>query len=58
MMTLITGIVGIAMLVAFLGVLLWWIRAVPLMIVVASVILLLLYDFTRTLRQDERGVGR
>ncbi len=52
-MTLLTGIIGIAILLVFLGVLLWWIKSLPLTIVVVGVILLLLYDFVHTLRQGE-----
>ena len=57
-MTLITGIVGIAMLVAFLGFLVWWIKDVPFTIIVVVVVLLLVYDFVRTLRYGESGTGR
>ncbi len=58
MMTLVTGIVGIAMLLGFLGILLWWIKALPLIIIVVGVVLMLLYDFVQTLRRDESGAGR
>lgn len=58
MMTLVTGIVGIAMLVVFLGILLWWIKALPLTIIVVVVVLLLIYDFVQTLRYGENGAGR
>ena len=34
MMTLITGIIGIAMLAAFLGIMVWWVKALPLIIIV------------------------
>ena len=57
-MTLVTGIVGIAMLMVFLGILVWWIKALPLTIIVVAVILLLIYDFVRTLRYGENGAGR
>ena len=57
-MTLVTGIVGIAMLVVFLGILVWWIKALPLTIIVLAVIVLLVYDFVRTLRYGENGPGR
>ena len=50
-MNLITGIIGIAMLLAFLGVLLWWIKAVPLITIVVGVVALLVYDFVQMLRQ-------
>lgn len=58
MMTFVTGIVGIAMLVAFLGFLVWWIKALPFAIIVVVVVLLLLYDFVQTLRHGDSGAGR
>ena len=57
-MTLVTGLVGIAMVVAFLGFLVWWIKALPFTIIVVGVVLLLLYDFVRTLRYGDSGAGR
>ena len=58
MMTLVTGLVGIAMLLVFLGTLVWWIKALPLTIIIVIVVLLVLYDFVRTLRYGEGGPGR
>jgi hypothetical protein len=58
MMTLVTGIIGIAMLVAFLGILVWWIKALPFTIIVIAVVLLLLWDFVQTLRSGNGGTGR
>jgi hypothetical protein len=49
--SLITGIIGIAILLAFLGVLMWWIKAVPLITIVVCVVALLVYDFVQTVRQ-------
>jgi hypothetical protein len=49
-MTFITGIIGIAMLMAFLGIMLWWVPAPPLIIIVVGVVALLIYDFVQTLR--------
>ena len=57
-MTLVTGIVGIAMLVMFLGFLVWWIKALPFTIIVVAVVLLLLYDFVQTLRAGNSGAQR
>ena len=57
-MTLVTGIVGIAMLLGFLGILAWWIKALPFTIIVVVVVLMLLYDFVRTLRYGNSGAGR
>ena len=58
MMMLVTGIIGIAMMVGFLGFLVWWIRDLPFTIIVVGVVLLLLYDFVRVLRYGEEGVRR
>jgi hypothetical protein len=51
-MTLITGIIGIGMLVAFLTFMVVWVPAPPLIIIMSSVVLLLIYDFIQTLRGD------
>ena len=58
MMTFVTGLVGIAMLVAFLGFLVWCIKDLPFTIIVVAVVLMLLYDFVRTLRYGDSGSGR
>lgn len=54
-MILITGIIGISMLLAFVGIMIWWVQALPLMIIFAVMIGLLLYDFVRTLKYGEEG---
>ena len=56
-MILITGLVGIAMLAAFLGIMLWWVKALPLIIIIIGVMLLLLYDFYMELRGPTGGAG-
>ncbi len=43
------------MLMAFLGVMVWWVPAPPLIIIVGHVMLLLIYDFVQTLRYGENG---
>lgn len=55
MTNLVTGIIGIASVIAFLGVLLWWIKAVPLIIICAGVMALLAYDFWQSLRANGNG---
>ena len=57
MTNFITGIIGIAGVLAFLGILLWWTKAVPLIIVVALVMILLLVDFVQSLRAGNGGRG-
>jgi hypothetical protein len=52
---LITGLIGIAMLVAFLGFMVVWVKAIPLIIIVVGVVALLVYDFVQTLRAGESG---
>ena len=47
---LVTGIIGVASVIAFLGVLLWWIKAPPLIIIAVGVMVLLIYDFVLSLR--------
>ena len=58
MMMLITGIVGIAMLATFLGIMLWWVKAPPLIIIVLIVMALLIQDFVQTLRYGEGSSRR
>jgi hypothetical protein len=55
MMTLVTGIVGIALFVAFLGTLLWWIRELPFTLIVVGVTLLMLREFVQSLRPNDAG---
>lgn len=57
MLMFVTGLIGIALLVVFLGFLVWWIKALPFTIIVVAVVLLVLYDFVRTLRYGEDGPG-
>lgn len=57
-MILVTGAIGIAMVLMFLGFLVWWIKELPFTVIVVVVVLLLLYDFVRTLRYGDSGAGR
>jgi hypothetical protein len=54
----IAGVIGISALAAFLGIMLWWVKAPPLIIIVAVVMVLLIYDFVQTMRFGEKGPGR
>jgi hypothetical protein len=49
-MTLISGIIGIAMVTAFLGFMVVWVQALPIIVIVVGVLLLLIYDFVLELR--------
>ena len=55
MRDLVTGIIGIALLFAFLGILVFWIKSVPLTIIVVCSLLVMLYDFVMTMREGENG---
>jgi hypothetical protein len=57
-MILITGIIGIVMLAAFLGIMIIWVPAPPLIIIVLSVMALLIYDFVMTLLYGEDYAAR
>jgi hypothetical protein len=57
-MTFISGLVGIAMLSGFLGFMLWWVPATPLIVIVVICVGLLIYDFVQTMRFGESGLRR
>jgi hypothetical protein len=52
---LITGIIGIVLVAAFLGFMVAWVKALPLIIIVVGVLALLIYDFVQTMRAGESG---
>ena len=54
-MNLVAGMIGIGMLAVFLGIMIWWVPAPPLIIIVVGVMLMLIYDFIQTLRYGENG---
>ena len=55
MTNLITGLIGLAGVLAFLGILLWWIKAVPLIIICVIVMALLSYDVWQSLKANGNG---
>jgi hypothetical protein len=55
---LITGLIGIAMLATFLGIMVWWVKALPLIIIVIVVLALLIYDFVQEVRAASRSAAR
>ena len=57
MTNLITGLIGVVGVCTFLGILLWWIKAVPLIIICVLVMSLLIYDFYQSLRAEDNGTG-
>ncbi len=55
MRDIIPGIIGIAMVMTFLGIMVWWVQALPLIIIVVGVMLLLIYDWVQTVRYGVSG---
>jgi hypothetical protein len=49
------GIAGIAGFVLFLGLMVWWVPAPPLIVIVIGVTILLIYDWMSTLIYGESG---
>jgi hypothetical protein len=52
-LNLVTGTIGFVMVAAFLGFMVVWVPALPLIIIVIGVLLLLLYDLVQTVRFGE-----
>jgi hypothetical protein len=53
MTSVITGFIGIGLLVTFLGFMLVWVPAPPLIIIMVGVTLLLVWDFVQTIRHGD-----
>jgi hypothetical protein len=58
MMNLITGIIGLGMVIIFLGFMVIWVKAVPLIIIVVCVMLLAAIDLVQSVRAADNGAGR
>ncbi|MCL4710452.1 MAG: hypothetical protein KJZ73_04330 [Pseudorhodoplanes sp.] len=54
--TIISGIIGIALLFAFVGFMLIWVKALPLIIIAVITGAMVVYDFVQTVRAGESGV--
>lgn len=57
-MTAICGVIGIAMVTAFLGFMVVWVQALPIIVIVVGVLLLLIWDFVQELRAAANGPVR
>jgi hypothetical protein len=57
-MTVISGIIGILLVTAFLGFMVVWVQALPIIIIVVGVLLLLIYDFVLVIRAAANGPAR
>jgi hypothetical protein len=55
MTNLITGLIGVAGFCAFVGIVLWWTRAVPLIVICALVLVLVLVDFVQSMLPGKSG---
>ena len=55
---LISGVVGIGMLAAFLGFMIVWVPAAPLIVIVVLALALLSYDFIMELRAESSRAKR
>jgi len=54
--TIITGLIGIALLFGFVGFMVTWVKALPLIIIVLVVGAMVIWDFVQTVRSGETGV--
>jgi hypothetical protein len=54
--TVITGLIGMALLFAFVGFMLIWVKALPLIVIVLVVGTMVIWDFVQTVRSGETGV--
>lgn len=46
--------IGVALFVAFIGIIVWWVKPIPLAIIVAGVIAAMIYDVVLSVRDDAR----
>ena len=53
MTNLVTGIIGILLVLSFFGIMLAWVPAVPLIVIVALVMGLLIVDFLQSLQSND-----
>ena len=58
MTNLITGVIGLAMVMTFLGFMVIWVKAIPLIIIVVGVMILAVVDFVQSVRAGENSVSR
>ena len=54
--TIITGLIGIALLFSFVGFMVVWVKALPLIVIVLIVGAMVIWDFVQTVRSGESGV--
>ncbi|WP_162915236.1 hypothetical protein [Desertibaculum subflavum] len=49
---IICAAIGIALFVAFIGTIVWWVKPIPLAIIAAGVIVAMIYDVVLSVRED------
>ena len=54
--TILTGLIGIALLFSFVGFMVVWVKALPLIVIVLIVGAMVIWDFVQTVRSGESGV--
>jgi hypothetical protein len=58
MANIITGIIGLAMVVIFLGFMVTWVPAPPLIIIIVFVMILAAIDFVQSIRSGANSIDR
>jgi heme/copper-type cytochrome/quinol oxidase subunit 4 len=58
MTNLITGIIGLAMVITFLAFMVVWLKEIPLTLIVVVVMVLAFVDFVQSLRANNGSAGR
>ena len=58
MRDIVNGTIGVILLLAFLGILMWWIKSIPLTVIIVSSLAVMLYEFVQTMRHGENGSPR
>lgn len=48
---LLAGLIGIALMCVFLGIMIAWVKAIPLIVIWVGVMLMMIYDFIKTMRE-------
>ena len=52
---LFAGLIGIVLMCGFLGIMIAWVKALPLIIIWVGVMLMMIYDFIKTMRDLRRN---
>jgi hypothetical protein len=58
MANVVTGIIGLAMVIAFLGFMVVWVPAPPLIIIIVFVMILAAIDYVQSVRAGENSIDR